>query len=155
MPKRSSVTSRKRRPAADDVLIDSAKKPRSLRVVPDCLRLRSGQDFLKSQVVSKRVPFQRVRKSERAMLSSASRQQIRDVRSSACSHAKRTLQNMRSNFVSVHPSFKPRAENSRRSKLRFRGSIRRSWQLRALRYEFPSIVYSHVTVFSAEDNYMA
>ena len=55
----------------------------------------------------------------------------------------------------VRPSIKPRAEKSTRSKLRFRGSIRRSWQQRALRYEFPRIVCSHVTVFSAEDNHMA
>ncbi len=33
-------------------------------------RLRTGEDFLKSQVVSKRVPFQRVRKSESEIIKS-------------------------------------------------------------------------------------
>jgi len=35
-------------------------------------RLGAGQDFLKSQVVSKRVPFQRVHKSERAIIKNKS-----------------------------------------------------------------------------------
>jgi len=34
------------------------------RYFANCFRFGTGQDFLKSQVVSKRVPFQRVRKSE-------------------------------------------------------------------------------------------
>ncbi|PYJ59517.1 MAG: hypothetical protein DME74_12395 [Verrucomicrobia bacterium] len=40
-----------------DILINCARKPRSLRVITDRLRLRAGQDFLKPRIVPKRMPL--------------------------------------------------------------------------------------------------
>jgi len=47
-----------------DILINCARKPRSLRVITERLRLLAVQDFLKPRIVPKRIPLPTYRKSE-------------------------------------------------------------------------------------------